>query len=156
MTDSQFEKYIVRQPLYEEPPNELRVDGGNRGVTRSETWMSGLQAAGAPLHIMWSIIHAIPRNNPYIAEHDHPYDEVLFFQGFDPEDTVDLGAVVELMLEDEPYSIDTTCSIYLPAGMKHNPPTIISVDRPFGLAAISLSDLYRTEGYVTPSERASS
>jgi hypothetical protein len=149
---SQYEKYIVRRPIHEAPPNELRVPGGNPGVTRSETWMSSVQAPGAPLHIMWGIIHAVPANNPYVAAHDHPYDEVLFFQGFNPGDTLDLGARFELMLEDEPSIIDTTCSIYIPAGMKHNPLTVLSVDRPCGLAAISLDGLYRTEGYVTAAD----
>jgi hypothetical protein len=151
LASGEFDKYIVRQPLYEEPPNEARAEGGvNTGVTRSETWMSGPQSAGAPLHIMWGIIHAVPPNNPYVAAHDHPYDEVLFFQGFDPTDTLALGAVFELMLEDEAHVIDSTCAIYIPAGMKHNPLTVIRVDRPCGLAAISVSGRYETEGYMTP------
>jgi hypothetical protein len=149
VTSGQYEKYIVREPLHEDPPNELRSETPNTGVTRSATFMSGVQAPGAPMHIMWSIIHDVPRTNPYIAAHDHPYDEILFFQGFDPADTLDLGAVFELMLEDEPHVIDSTCAIYIPAGMRHNPLTVISVDRPCGLAAISADGLYRTEGYIT-------
>lgn len=149
MTTGSLDQYIVRQPLLEEPPNEFREELPNTGVTRSETWISGVQAPGAPLHIMWGIIYAIPRINPYVAAHDHPYDEVLFFQGFNPENTLDLGAVFEIMLEDETYVIDSTCTIYVPAGMKHNPLTVISVNRPCGLAAISLDGLYRTEDYVT-------
>jgi hypothetical protein len=144
-----YDRYIVREPLHEEPPNELRPEGPNTGVTRSETFMSGVQAPGSPMHIMWSIIHDVPRLNPYIAAHDHPYDEILFFQGFNPQDTRDLGALFELMLEDEPHRIDSTCAVYIPAGMKHNPLTVISVERPCGLAAISADGLYRTEGYVT-------
>jgi len=152
VSQSETAKYIVRKPIYEEPPNEKRGEGPNDGVTTSETWMSGVQAPGFPLHIMWGIIYDIPRINPYVGAHDHPYDEVLFFQGFNPEDTLDLGAVFEFMLEDEVHVIDSTCSIYIPAGMRHNPLTVKSVARPCGLAAISLSGLYKTEGYVTPAE----
>lgn len=155
VTPGQFDKYVVRQPIYEDPPNELRPESGNTGVTRSQTWMSQLQAPDAPLHIMWSIIHDVPAKNPYIAGHDHPYDEVLFFQGFNPDDTLDLGGVFEIMLEDETHLIDSTCSIYIPAGMRHNPLTVVSIERPVGLAAISLDGLYRTEDYVTPSESVS-
>lgn len=155
MAPDQFAKYIVREPLYEDPPNELRPEKGNSGVTRSQTWMSDPQASGAPLHIMWSIIYEVPSKNPYIAAHDHPYDEVLFFQGFNPDDTLDLGAVFEFQLGDETHVIDSTCSIYIPAGVMHNPLTAVSVRRPCGLAAISLDGLYRTEGYVTPPATAS-
>lgn len=150
VTSGELGEYIVRQPLLEEPPNELRDELPNTGVTRTETWISGLQAPDAPLHIMWSMIYAMPRTNPYVAAHDHPYDEVLFFQGFNPDDTLDLGAVFEIMLEDKTFVVDSTCTIYVPAGMKHNPLTVISVDRPCGLAAISVDSLYRTDDYVTP------
>ena len=156
MAALEFDKYIVRKPLYEEPPNEARGATPNTGVTKSETWMSSPQAAGAPMHIMWGIIYGIPSRNPYVAAHDHPYDEVLFFQGFNPDDTLDLGAVFELMLEDEVHVIDSTCSIYIPAGVRHNPLTVKSVTRPCGLAAISLSGRYETEGYMTPAELAAS
>jgi len=123
-------------------------------VTETETFMSSVQVEGAPLHITWGIIFAVPPKNPYVMGHDHPYDEILFFQGFNPENTLDLGAVVELTLEDEVQVIDSTCGVYIPAGMKHCPLTVKSVQRPYGLAAICVSGRYETMGYATPLELA--
>ena len=101
------------------------------------------------MHIMWSIIHDVPRTNPYIAAHDHPYDELLFFQGFNPDEHARPRRGVRAHARGPVPWIDSTCAIYIPAGMKHNPLTVISVERPCGLAAISADGLYRTEGYIT-------
>lgn len=144
------EKLIVRKPLYEDLPNEAPGEGVNTGVTETETFMSAAQVAGSPLHITWGIIHAVPPKNPYVVEHDHPYDEVLFFQGFDPENTLDLGAVFEVSIDGEVQVIDSTCAIFIPAGTKHCPLTVKSVTRPCGLAAICVSGRYQTMGYATP------
>lgn len=154
MAPGEFDKYIVRKPLYEDLPNEAPGEGVNTGVTETETFMSAPQVEGAPLHITWGIIHAVPRKNPYVMEHDHPYDEVLFFQGFNHEDTLDLGAVFEFSLNGETQVIDSTCGIFIPAGMTHCPLTVISVERPCGLAAICVSGRYQTMGYATPMELA--
>lgn len=149
---ARFDKYIVCKPLYEDLPNEVPGEGANTGVTETETFMSAAQVAGSPLHITWGIISAVPRKNPYVMAHDHPYDEVLFFQGFDPNNTLALGAVFELGLEDETYVIDATCGVFIPAGMKHCPLSVRSVERPCGLAAICVSGQYQTMGYATPLE----
>jgi hypothetical protein len=152
VTLSNLASYIIRTPLYEDMPNEASGGEGISGVTPTETFMSSAQLAEAPLHISWGIIHAMPSPNPYVLEHDHPYDEVLFFTGFDPENTLALGGVAEFELGGETQVIDTTCGIYIPAGMKHCPLTIKRVDRPFGLAAVCLSGRYQTMGYETPLE----
>ena len=155
MTLGNNASYIIRTPLYEDMPNEASAGEGITGVTPTETFMSAAQLHEAPLHISWGIIHAIPSPNPYVLEHDHPYDEVLFFTGFDPQNTLDLGGAAELELEGETHVIDSTCAIYVPAGMKHCPLTITRIDRPFGLAAVCVSGRYQTMGYETPLEVAS-
>lgn len=149
-----FDKYIVRRPLYEDMPNEAVGEGHSAGVTPAATFMSSPQVAGSPLHISWGVIYGIPDRNPYVVAHDHPYDEVLFFTGFNPENTEELGATVELELEDEAQLIDSTCAIYIPAGMKHCPMSVRSIDRPYGLAAICLAGRYQTMDYETPLEVA--
>jgi hypothetical protein len=145
-------KYIVKKPIYEPVPNESLEPGGHAGVTRGATYLSAAQVRDAEAHIMWGVTYAIPSPNPYVLAHDHPYDEVLFFTGFDPMNIEDLGGVVELQLEDEVHVIDSTCSVYIPAGMKHCPITVKEVHRPYGLAAICLSGRYSTMDYLTPLE----
>jgi hypothetical protein len=151
MTTGKYDHLIVRDPLYEKMPNEQGNTGNS--VTATTTFMSAAQVEGAPLHISWGIISSVPQANAtYVGPHDHPYDEVLFFQGFNPQDPKDLGAVIDLELEDETVVIDATCGVYIPAGMVHCPMTVQRVDRPYGLAAILLNGRYETMGYSTPDD----
>lgn len=153
MSTGKYEKLIVRRPLFEDLPNEAEGEG-HAGFTPGATYLSSPQVPGCPLHVTWGIIYAVPAKNPYVVAHDHPYDEALFFTGFNTEDPLDLGAVVELTLEDEVYVIDSTCGVYIPAHMAHCPITVKSVTRPYGLAAICLSGRYETMDYATPLELA--
>jgi hypothetical protein len=146
-----YDKYVIRNPLYEDLPNEAEGEE-HGGFTPGATYMSSPQVAGAPIHLTWGMIYAVPQKNPYVVAHDHPYDEILLFTGFDAENPEDLGAVVELSLEDEVLVIDTTCGVYIPAGMVHCPLTVKSVTRPYGLAAICMSGRYETMDYASPLE----
>ena len=62
--------------------------------------------------------------------HAHDYDEVIAFFGTDLDDPYDLGAEVELWLEDEKHIITRSSLVFIPAGMKHCPLTFLRVDRP--------------------------
>jgi hypothetical protein len=154
MTAQKFANYIVRKPLHEDMPNDNTGGENNPGVTATETFMSAVQVEGAPLHISWGIIYEVPKFPDYITPHDHPYNEVLFFSGFNPENTLDLGGAVELQLGDETHMIDSTCCVYIPAGTMHCPLNVVRVDRPFGLAAVCVNGRYETMGYTTPDEIA--
>lgn len=142
--------YIITEPLYEDMPNEAPGEEVNVGVTPTETFMSSVQVSSSPLHVSWGIISAVPPKNPYVMEHDHDYDEILFFQGFNPEDTLDLGAVFDFVIDGDTHRIDKTCGIFIPGGMSHGPLTVITVDRPCGLSAICVNGKYETMGYSTP------
>jgi hypothetical protein len=151
MATGKYDHLIVTEPLYEDMPNE-DVNPGE-AVTATTTFMSAAQVEGAKLHVSWGIISSVPQgNSSYVAQHDHPFDEVLFFQGFNPADPTDLGAEIELALEDEMVTINSTCGIWIPAGMKHCPLTVTKVDRPYGLAAMLLNGRYETMGYSTPDD----
>lgn len=150
MSKSKYGKYIIKQPLFEDLPNEGRGDGGHYGFSPAATYMSSPLVEGAPIHVTWGVIYDVPANNPYVIAHDHPYAEILLFTGFNADDPLDLGAVVELMLEDEAHVIDSTCGVYIPAGMQHCPMTVKSVTRPYGLAAICMDGRYQTMDYASP------
>ncbi len=63
-------------------------------------------------------------------QHTHDFDEAICFFGTNPEDPYDLCGEIELWLEDEKHTINRSCIIYVPAGMKHCPLVINRVDRP--------------------------
>jgi len=62
--------------------------------------------------------------------HTHDYDEVIAFIGTDNNDPYDLGAEVELWLDDEKHIITKSSLVFIPAGLKHCPLTFLKVDRP--------------------------
>ncbi|OGN96895.1 MAG: hypothetical protein A2Z77_00420 [Chloroflexi bacterium RBG_13_51_36] len=74
----------------------------------------------------------------------HDCDEVLGFAGSDPDNPRELGAEVELWLEDEKYIINKSCFVFIPKGMKHCPMLIRKVDKPFfGFGAMPVSNYGR-------------
>ncbi len=62
--------------------------------------------------------------------HKHDYDEVIGFIGTNPNDIWDLGAEVELWLEDEKHIITRTSLVSVPAGMQHCPLRTRNIVRP--------------------------
>lgn len=152
MAQGQYEHLITRNGSPENLPNEgvLGVGQVLSGRSGSGTYLSGLQVEGAKVHLHFAWITDIPGPNPYVLEHDHPYDEMLFFFGGNSDDPADLGAVVDVDLGGETYTLDSTSTIWVPAGLKHCPITYRRVDRPHGFIALSLDSHYRSGDYVTP------
>jgi hypothetical protein len=64
------------------------------------------------------------------APHTHNYDEVLAFFGTDPNDTSDLGAVIELYIDGERNVMNQSFLAFIPAGIVHNPLNILQITRP--------------------------
>jgi hypothetical protein len=64
------------------------------------------------------------------SSHAHDYDEVIAFFGTDLNDPDDLGAEVELWLEDEKHIITKTSLVFVPAGLRHCPLIFLKVDKP--------------------------
>ena len=66
-----------------------------------------------------------------IGPHAHDdYDEVIAFFGTDMEDPKDLGAEIELWLEDEKYILTKTCIVFVPRTVTHCPLKIHTIKRP--------------------------
>ena len=79
--------------------------------------------------------------------HKHDFPQYLFFLGGDPLHLTDLHAEVEINLSLDGKALDKyvftkATSIYIPAGLYHNPLLYHKVDRPF-----IFIDLYFSEKY---------
>ena len=62
--------------------------------------------------------------------HTHDYDEVITFFGTDPEDLNDLGAEIELWIDNEKNLMTESFLAFIPAGIVHCPLKILSIKRP--------------------------
>jgi hypothetical protein len=80
-------------------------------------------------HINCAWIAPGPNPGAYPA-HMHPYDEIIGFIGTNPDDPTDLGAVAELWIDDEKYTITESFLAYLPKNVPHCPLTVADVKRP--------------------------
>jgi hypothetical protein len=85
-----------------------------------------------------------PRD-PLFPEHAHDYDELIGFFGSNPEDSYDLGAVIELDLDGETHRIESSSLIFVPSGMKHNPLRLLEVERPVFHFTVVMSPEYSGE-----------
>ena len=62
--------------------------------------------------------------------HTHEFGEVIGFFGTDPNNLNDLGAEIELWIDNERNLIRETFLAFIPAGVVHCPLNILSITRP--------------------------
>jgi mannose-6-phosphate isomerase-like protein (cupin superfamily) len=82
--------------------------------------------------------------------HAHNFDELFLFIGTDPHDTLNLGGEVETWLgegdEAEKFVLTEASSVFVPAGVVHNPQYFRRVDRPYLMVVIAtVSDYFSNE-----------
>jgi len=76
-------------------------------------------------------------------QHSQNFDELFLFIGTDPHDTLNLGGEVETWLGDEKFTLTKASSVYVPAGVPHNPQYYKRVDRPYLMVDIALVDNWK-------------
>lgn len=60
----------------------------------------------------------------------HDSDKLMVFLGADPDNHEDLGAEIELWLENDKLTLTETCIIFVPKGVAHGKMTVKNVKRP--------------------------
>jgi hypothetical protein len=140
MAESKYGKYIVselKQPAAEAPWNPPITAAGKGRGGRVLFLDSDIVPGAFYMECVWIMprprltakeIEAAKKRGP--GSHAHDYDEVIAFFGTDPNDPYDLGAEVELWLEDEKHIITKTSLVFIPAGLKHCPLIFLKADRP--------------------------
>jgi len=140
MAKSKYGKYIIselKQPAVEaawSPP--ISAAGKNKGGR-----VLYLDSDVAPGAFYMECVWVLPRpagtapdsdsGRRVVTEpHTHDYDEVIAFIGTDLNDPYDLGAEIELWLDDEKHIITKSSLIFIPKSLKHCPLTFLRVDRP--------------------------
>jgi quercetin dioxygenase-like cupin family protein len=117
MPEVDYEKYLVRKPLYE----------SCRGVKNRQspvmTYMSSALVPEVNYYIKLGWIYDIPEPNPHIHEHVHAYDQILLYWSGDPDEPQVLGGEIEFYIGGQPVTFNTTTGIFIPRGVKHGPAT---------------------------------
>lgn len=74
--------------------------------------------------------------------HVHDADEILAFIGTDYNDPWNLNAEIELWIDDELYTLNRSCLVFIPNGLKHCPVRFKRVGRPLWFMTLSPMSMY--------------
>jgi hypothetical protein len=101
---------------------------------------------GQQFHSNMSALYLIVRDDKSNGDtpHVHNFDEYLSFIGLDPDNPDYLGGEVDLCLgeEQEKHTINKSTTVFIPKGMKHLPMKFKTIEKPFVLAHLFLTDAY--------------
>jgi hypothetical protein len=110
-----YEKYLVRKPLYE------AFGGTKNRQSPTMTMMSDKQVSGCNHYIEPGWIYGIPEPNPSLHEHVHEFDEIVMHMGGDYKTPQVLGGKVEFYVGGQPITFNTSTAFYIPKGTPHGP-----------------------------------
>lgn len=145
-------EHLFISPSYRPPLlDDLYDEEGdpNTGRTRGQTYSSNELFENCKAHMGLSWFYEIPEKNPFVGEHVHDVDELIFFMPAYTKKGDDVNAKwgeAIIYMDGEPYTVtDNTC-IYCPAGLKHGPIYYNRIDMPHCFLTVLLTDKYtRTE-----------
>ena len=140
-TEGRCGKYIVQtlQPPKLSPEFQAFYDT----YAKRLLWMDKNVVPGAfQMNLSW--YHSASDVRPLYMhdEHFHDFDEMIGFLGSNPDDPYDLGGEIEVGLDGELHRLTKSSVIFIPAGMKHLPLSILKLDRPILHFSISMNGVY--------------
>jgi hypothetical protein len=138
MAKSKYGKYIVTELKI--PEEKRRIAADYAKYARRILWMDENVVDGAfHMNTAWFLKAAATLEN---VPHTHDDPEIIGFFGSDPQHPNDLGAEVEIWLEDEKEIITKSAMIFVPPKMVHCPLILRRVDRPIFHFTVVNNGLY--------------
>jgi hypothetical protein len=126
MSESKYGKYVITDLVLPEEKKKIEADYSK--YAKRILWMDENVVEGAfHMNTAWFLNAAETLED---KPHVHDTDEIIGFFGNDPRNPYDLGAEIEIWLEDEKQVITKSALLFVPAGMKHCPLILKRVDRP--------------------------
>jgi hypothetical protein len=170
MAESKYEKYVTRKAaiitatgpngVKFEVPKAAKIPLINKSNTGPRLIFSNDVVKQATSKIEYGFIMGdttLLNDSPNYGAHKHDYAEIFLFFGNDPQDTSYLGARGEFWMGEgkdlEKIQFDTSCSLYVPAGVGHFPLFFTEVKSPvmMGVVVPNVGDFK-----LTPVSRSSS
>jgi hypothetical protein len=153
VSETKYGKYIMREP-------HAKVDDfiPIPGMT-PEAMKKMMDAEPPTMRINSSLINTIGLDFAFVAvlepsdptipghpSHSHDVDEYIWFHGGNPENMMDFGAEIEIVLgageDEETHIIDTASVVYIPKGLPHLPIRFKKVDKPVFWGHILIATSY--------------
>ena len=144
-TDGEYGKYIVQTLQVPERMADPNSEFAKfyRSYANRLLWMDTNVVPGSfQMNTSW--YHSASDARPLLGhgEHVHDFDEMVGFLGSNSEDPYDLGGIIEIGMGGELHRLTKSSIIFMPAGLKHLPLSIIELHRPILHFSISLSPTY--------------
>lgn len=146
MTESKYEKYVVREPIRLQGFEQEEWSTTRGSMTAPPfSFLLGdkpIKDAHTMVEYTWvwkdTAIGATVSKPP----HKHDYDEIFFFIGTDRENTNDLGADINFWMgwdkDAELIQLNTSSLVFVPRGLVHLPVIFKNVKKPFIFVIIAL------------------
>jgi len=137
MPRQKYAKNIITEDLMPPQPPEatkMMQDQAKAGRTLNRTLLLGIQdsimkgAFFAGCEWLWQLTGSGPVSIE--TTHSHDFDEIIGFAGSNRNHPHDLGGEIEFWLDGEPYTLNRTCFIFIPRGVKHCPIVLKRIDTP--------------------------
>lgn len=138
MTTLKTSKYVRQAPVRK--PNHKQV------TTMVPTITSDGEYGNIGFHMYWQTI-----KEPFIMAsepHKHDFPQYLILSSLDADDLIDLCGTVEITLSEDGKNMEThiitkATTIYVPAGLYHNPLIFKKVTKPILWMDLYFSDEYK-------------
>lgn len=123
-------KYAVDKaktnPKY--PPFETKV---NPNIVRPIITVDNEVVPGAQFYAdtKW-ILPGAEEEIKLCSSHTHKFGEMISFYGFNYDNIQDLGAEIEITIDNEKNIVDRSFAAYVPPGVQHGPIIVRNVQRP--------------------------
>jgi hypothetical protein len=154
VVETEYEKYIIREPLAVGRFGPIIHICGEKHKF-GEGDCPGSRFPDFPTEqTLMCISEPLLMDTP---THAHDYDQLLYFLGGNPANFFDFKAEVEITLGEKgnKYIINTTTIVYIPKGLMHCPINFKKVDKPFIFGHICFAPKYtRSEGDMTAHPRS--
>jgi hypothetical protein len=137
------------QTKYSDLVRKLSFQKGRGGANARElVFVSGDELAGFDFNFIVGVYDQTGDWAPGRGAHVHPFDELLLFFGYDPDDMNYLGSDMELSLgkEREKHKFSIPTLAVAPKGVPHCPLVTEKVYKPFGHFHLALAAKYSGDG----------
>ena len=139
--EGEYGKYIVQS--LKAPAMSAEFNAFYKTYAERLLWIDSNVAPGSfQMNTSWYLHASDVRPLSGHDEHVHRFDEMIGFIGSNHNDPYDLGGVVDIGINGEIHRLTKTSIIFMPAGLKHLPLSIIELNRPILHFSISINPFY--------------
>jgi hypothetical protein len=137
-------KYIVDypKPNAKYPPYRVKNDPK---VVKPVVQVDADTVPGAKFYAetKWIVPGGAKKEIKLCESHTHDFNEVLGFFGFNYDNIQDLGADIEITIDNEKNIVDRSFAACIPAGVQHGPVIIRNIKRPIFHASSGIAKHYK-------------